>query len=248
MDAEEFQAVRVGDLVTGTVSAVTGAGVSVDLDGPAGEIGPLDLSWRTFSRASIEVGERISAEVIAVDEAAGRVRLSRAATEDPELWAFLKGLVPGQRLSGTVAAIERFGVFVDLDEGPKHPVFPGVGFLTMPELSWRRFADAAEIVTVGERVTCEFLAFDTTNGEARLSLRALRPDPFREFAREVAVGQVLRGSVTKVVPFGLFVRVADGIEGLIHGAGQAVRVGDEVTVAIVAIDPARRRVALRRCG
>ncbi|WP_235995422.1 S1 RNA-binding domain-containing protein [Nonomuraea montanisoli] len=78
-------------------------------------------------------------------------------------------------MSGIVAAIESFGVFVALDDGPKHPVFPGVGFITMPELSWRSFEDPSEIVSMGERITCEVLTFDTTNGEARLSLRATQP-------------------------------------------------------------------------
>lgn len=85
------------------------------------------------------VGQRITAEVIAVDLDAGRVRLSMAATENPD---------------GTVAAIERFGVFVALDEGPDHPVHPGVGFITYPELSLRRFEAASEVVELGQRVSC----------------------------------------------------------------------------------------------
>ncbi|GAA4192758.1 hypothetical protein GCM10022252_34660 [Streptosporangium oxazolinicum] len=177
-------------------------------------------------------------------------------TENPRLWAYLKSLRPRQRLSGTVAAIERFGVFVDLDDGPDHPVFPGVGFITMTELSWHRFEDPSEVVSVGEHVTCEVLVLDTHNGEARLSLRATQPDPFQQFARRVHVGQMLHGPVTKVVPFGAFVRVADGIEGLIHlsdptapppeVSGDAVQVGDEVTVIIIEIDTLRRRLVLSR--
>jgi small subunit ribosomal protein S1 len=115
-----------------------------------------------------------------------------------------------------VAAIERFGVFVAVDEGPEHPVYPGVGFITYPELSWRRFETASDVVEVGQRVSCEFLQFDTWNGEARLSLRAMQPDPFVVFVDGVVVGQRLSGRVTKLVPFGVFVEVADGIEGLVH--------------------------------
>jgi hypothetical protein len=100
-----------------------------------------------------------------------------------------------------VAAIEPFGVFVALDEGPAHPLFPGVGFITYPELDWQRFDEASVIVQVGQRVTCGFLQFDTRNLEARLSLRAMQPDPFQEFADSVAVGQELRGGVIKLVPF-----------------------------------------------
>lgn len=129
-------------------------------------------------------------------------RLSMAAAENPELWAFLGSLQYGEVLCGTVAAIERFGVFVALDDGPEHPAYPGVGFITIPELSWRRFEAASDVVRVGQRVACEFLQFDTWNGEARLSLRAMQPNPFQAVADGLAVGRILRGWVTKLVPFG----------------------------------------------
>lgn len=258
-----METVNVGDTLTGTVAEVTRSGAALSLDEFAGDsvgfIGSLDFSWRFLRRSTDEVlrvGARVSAEVIAVDPSRRQILLSHSATENPQLWAFLKALHPGQRLSGTVATIERFGVFVDLDDGPKHPAFPGVGFITLPELSWRRFEDPSEIVSAGQRVACEFLAFDTTNGEARLSLRATQPDPFQHFAHAFQVGQILHGSVTMLVPFGAFVRVADGIEGLIHLSAlsatpietpdQAVQIGDEVTVAITEIDLARRRLGLSR--
>ncbi|MDX3510660.1 S1 RNA-binding domain-containing protein [Streptomyces caniscabiei] len=159
-------------------------------------------------------------------------------------------------LGGTVAAVERFGVFVALDDGPEHPLFPGVGFITVPELSWRRIGDVSEVVRVGQRVDCEFLQFDTWNGEARLSLRALQPDPLQGFADRVGVGRRLSGRVTKVVPFGVFVEVGEGIEGLVHlseltvepveSPDGVVRVGDEMTVVVTEVDRVRRRVALSR--
>ncbi|MEU7607115.1 S1 RNA-binding domain-containing protein [Streptomyces sp. NPDC041003] len=174
--------------------------------------------------------------------------------ENPELWSFLDRLQPGEVLAGTVAAIEPFGVFVALDEGPGHPLFPGVGFIGIPELSWLRFEEASDVVEVGQRVACEFLQFDTWNGEARLSLRAMQPDPFQAFADRVAAGQVLDGKVTKLVPFGVFVQVADGIEGLLHlreFAGEpvgspedVVQVGDPIRVVVTETDRVRRRVSL----
>ncbi|MGY5128737.1 S1 RNA-binding domain-containing protein [Streptomyces nigrescens] len=178
------------------------------------------------------------------------------SSENPELWAFLESLHCGELLSGTVTAIERFGVFVALDDGPAHPFFPGVGFLTIPELSWRRIAAASDVVEVGQRVSCAFLQFDTWNMEARLSLRATQPDPFQAFADSTAVGRMLHGRVTKLVPIGVFVEVADGIEGLIPlreltrppGAApdEVVQVGDEITVVVTEIDQERRRLALSR--
>jgi small subunit ribosomal protein S1 len=175
--------------------------------------------------------------------------------ENPELWAFLGSLREGQLLSGTVAAIEPFGVFVALDEGPPHPRFPGVGFLTLPELSWRRLDEASQAVRVGQRVTCVFLRFDTWNGEARLSLRGARPDPFQAFAGRVGVGQELTARVVERLPFGILVEVADGIEGVVHVSELApdrpdperdFSVGDEITVVVTGVDRQRRTVALSR--
>ncbi|MFC8343150.1 S1 RNA-binding domain-containing protein [Streptomyces sp. NPDC057280] len=177
-------------------------------------------------------------------------------SENPELWTFLESLHLGEFLSGTVAAIEPFGVFVALDDGPAHPVFPGVGFISVAELSWQRFETASDVVRVGQRVSCEFLQFDTWNLEARLSLKAAQPDPFQRFADAVAVGQKLSGQVTKLIPFGAFVEVADGLEGLVHlrelawtpveTPSDVVRVGDEVTVVVTEIDRERRRISLSR--
>ncbi|WP_327586685.1 S1 RNA-binding domain-containing protein [Nonomuraea sp. NBC_00507] len=257
---EILRAVRLGDLVSGTIREAGRLGASVRLDGRLGlvpaDIGPLDVSWCRQPDEAIQVGQRVTAEVIAVDPDQARIRLSLAATENPELWAFLKGLRPGEVLSGVVADVQRFGVFVALDDGPPHPVYPGVGFLTIPELSWRRFDNAYEVIDVGQRVVCSVLCFDTTNGEARLSLRALAPDPFQKFADTAVEGQELTGTVTKLVPFGAFVKVAEGAEGLVHldelasipveTPDQVVQVGDRVKVAIIGLDRSRRRLLLSR--
>ncbi|MFJ8210598.1 S1 RNA-binding domain-containing protein [Streptomyces sp. NPDC096033] len=172
----------------------------------------------------------------------------------PELREFLSSLKPGERLSGSVASIESFGVFVALDDGPAHPVYPGVGFISYAELAWQRFDTGGEILQVGERILCEFLQFDTWLGEARLSLKATQPDPFQMFADATEPGQRLPGTVTKLVPFGAFVHVARGIEGLVHVSEIAwtpvedpsgiVQLGDEITVVVTAVDRSRRRLSL----
>jgi small subunit ribosomal protein S1 len=168
-DEQEFLAtLKIGDIVEGTV---TGPASEVTLDGfPERPLGEALFAWRRLA-----IGERITAEVIRVDLNQGRVLLRTAALEYPELWAFLAARRPGEVLSGTVAAIKPFGVFIALDDGPPHPIFPGVGFVAYPELSWRHFEAATDVVQVGQRVSGKFLAFDTHNGEARMSLKALRP-------------------------------------------------------------------------
>jgi ribosomal protein S1 len=249
----DLASIEVGELCSGTVTAVSQSGqLEVALDGfsglRSGVIGPLDQGWPRPARGELKPGDRVTAGVIAVDADQGRVRLSIAAARNRELWSFLSGLLLGEVVSGTVAAVESFGVFVALDDGPRHPAFPGVGFITIPELSWRRFDSTEDIVQVGQRVSCKFLQFDTSNGEAR-PLRALQPDPVRALLDEASVGQGLRGTITKLVPFGVFVRIADGVEGLVHVQGLAVPVealqaGDAITVAVTGIDRERRQLTL----
>ncbi|CAM5676307.1 hypothetical protein GCM10010329_41550 [Streptomyces spiroverticillatus] len=176
-------------------------------------------------------------------------------SESPELWAFLETLHRGDILSGTVAAIEQFGVFVALDDGPAHPLFPGVGFIEVPELSWRHIDAITDVVRVGQRVSCEVLQFDTYNAEARLSLKAMEPDPLRAFA-DRTVGQEIRGTVEETVPIGVFVELGDGFVGLVPSREidgrpavspvEDLEAGEEITVVVTEIDLPTRRMFLSR--
>jgi hypothetical protein len=118
-----LELVQVGDLYSGTVTAVTRSGeLEIALDGfpgpSSGVVGPLDRGWPRLAGGEVEAGSRITAGVIAVDADRGRVRLPVAAARNRELWVFLSGLRHGEVLTGSVAAIEQFGVFVALDDGP----------------------------------------------------------------------------------------------------------------------------------
>jgi predicted RNA-binding protein with RPS1 domain len=157
-----------------------------------------------------------------------------------------RGMERGQVLRGVVKGIERFGVFVGLDGGVE-------GFVDIIEISWRRFSSPHEVVRVGQEISAEVLAFDLDREQVRLSIKALEPDPLAEFARD-GIGRMVRGRVTLVVPFGVFVEVTDGIDGLVHKdalAGPfpaaAPEAGDELTVEVVGINVILRRVALRPC-
>jgi ribosomal protein S1 len=242
--ADFLATIRVGDIVDGTLTDIDRHWWGVILDGcptrPLGFLSPSDMSWQ--KRPEFAAGQRIVAEVISVDLDEEQVRLSTAATENPELWAFLKARRRGEILSGTVASIRPFGVFVALDDGPPHPIFDGVGFVTCPELTWRHYEDVNDVVQVGQRVSGEFLQFDIWNGEARLSLRALQPDPYA--TTDLAAGQEIRGTVTKVVPSGVSVRLIGDITGFLHTNEIDVAAGDEITVVVTEVDRVRHRTSL----
>ncbi|MFI9723802.1 S1 RNA-binding domain-containing protein [Streptomyces sp. NPDC052396] len=173
-----------------------------------------------------------------------RARWQTEPTPSDRNWAFLKTLRRGQVVTGTVTSIASFGVtFVDIG-----------GFTAMiniPELSWRPINHPSDVVSVGQAITAEVLDVDMVQERVPLSLRAVQENPWPQVAQRI--GQVVTGPVTKVVPFGVFVRIEgreDGFEGLVHtseldeSTGGVVEVGDALTVKIVDVDLARRRIAL----
>jgi small subunit ribosomal protein S1 len=196
------------------------------------------------------VGKTLEAKIIELDKNRNNVVLSRRAwleqTQSEVRSDFLNKLAKGQVRNGVVSSIVNFGAFVDLG---------GVdGLVHVSELSWKHIDHPSEVVEVGQEVTVEVLDIDLDRERVSLSLKATQEDPWRQFARTHAIGQVVPGKVTKLVPFGAFVRVQDGIEGLVHISElaerhveipeQVVQVGDELLVKVIDIDLERRRISL----
>jgi small subunit ribosomal protein S1 len=196
------------------------------------------------------VGRELEAKIIELDKNRNNVVLSRRAwleqTQSEVRSEFLSQLAKGQIRKGVVSSIVNFGAFVDLG---------GVdGLVHVSELSWKHIDHPSEVVEVGQEVTVEVLDVDLDRERVSLSLKATQEDPWRQFARTHAIGQVVPGRVTKLVPFGAFVRVDEGIEGLVHISElaerhveipeQVVNVGDEILVKVIDIDLDRRRISL----
>jgi small subunit ribosomal protein S1 len=155
--------------------------------------------------------------------------------------AFLQSLRRGQTITGTVTQIATFGVtFVDIGGY--------TAMINIPELSWRPIGHPSDAVTVGQTITTEILDVDLSRERVSLSLKALQRDPLIDLKRQT--GRIVVGPVTKVVPFGAFVRIEDrpdGFEGLVPEAAPAdcaLDVGDVLTVKIVDVDLIRRRIEL----
>jgi small subunit ribosomal protein S1 len=260
-----LNSVQPGEARMGTVAGFDGLEVIVDLKGaprshPAvGRVVRHELSWRRAEDPAeiVSVGQAIEVEVIGVDRRRGCVLLSAKACEDQALRAFLVGIRHGAIMTGTVADVRNFGVFVNLDGEPADNITGdnGTGFIPVPELSWSPIDHASDVVKVGQRVRVVVLDADTRQGQVSVSLKALQQDPLIRFADHV--GEVVAGPVTKIVPFGVFVRVAEGIEGLLHlsdlsdlsdqpieSPDEIVQVGQAITVKIAEVDLQRRRVRL----
>lgn len=221
----------------------------------------LDIGLRGFLPASLVemrrvrdlqpyVGKNLEAKIIELDKNRNNVVLSRRAwleqTQSEVRQTFLTQLQKGQIRSGVVSSIVNFGAFVDLG---------GVdGLVHVSELSWKHIDHPSEVVEVGTEVTVEVLDVDMDRERVSLSLKATQEDPWQHFARTHQLNQVVPGKVTKLVPFGAFVRVDEGIEGLVHISElaerhielpeQIVQVGDELFVKVIDIDLERRRISL----
>jgi small subunit ribosomal protein S1 len=235
--------------VTGTVIEVVKGGLILDI-GLRGFLPASLVEMRRVRDLQPYIGQEIEAKIIELDKQRNNVVLSRRAwleqTQSEVRSEFLYQLQKGQVRKGVVSSIVNFGAFVDLG---------GVdGLVHVSELSWKHIDHPGEVVTVGDEVTVEVLDVDLDRERVSLSLKATQEDPWRVFARTHAIGQIVPGKVTKLVPFGAFVRVEEGIEGLVHISelaerhvevpDQIVTVGQELMVKVIDIDLERRRISL----
>lgn len=221
----------------------------------------LDIGLRGFCPASLVdlrkvkdldgyVGQILECKIIELDRNRNNVVLSRKAyleeSQREQRTAFLESLQPGERRKGVVSSVVHFGVFVDIGGMD--------GLVHVSEISWRRVDHPSEVVNVGDEVEVEVLDVDKESQKISLSMKACQEDPWEVFAREHDKGAIVDGRVTKIVPYGAFIEVADGIEGLAHISEmahyhvqqpqQVVSVGEAVKVKVVDVDLTRRRVSL----
>jgi small subunit ribosomal protein S1 len=237
------------EVVEGTVIEVVKGGLILDI-GLRGFLPASLVEMRRVRDLQPYVGRSLEAKIIELDKNRNNVVLSRRAwleqTQSEVRTEFLNKLAKGQVRSGVVSSIVNFGAFVDLG---------GVdGLVHVSELSWKHIDHPSEVVEVGQEVTVEVLDVDLERERVSLSLKATQEDPWRQFARTHQIGQVVPGRVTKLVPFGSFVRVEEGIEGLVHISElaerhveipeQVVQVGQEIMVKVIDIDLERRRISL----
>lgn len=196
------------------------------------------------------VGRTLKLKVIEVDRNRNRLILSeKAALRECRQAAkqkLIEQLQVGEVRRGVVTSICEFGAFVDLGGAD--------GLIHLSELSWERVNHPSEVVQVGQEVEVYVLEVDYERQRIGLSIRQLQTEPWEKAIASLCVGQIVQGTITKVMPFGAFARIADCLEGLIHISElsdgrvnhprEVVKEGDVVSVKIVRIDPQQRRIGL----
>jgi small subunit ribosomal protein S1 len=242
-------AAESGEPVSGTVIEVVKGGLIIDL-GVRGFLPASLVDIRRVPNLDEYMGQAIECKVIELNRSRNNVVLSRRAVleeqrkEDRE--RILDRLQPGQVVEGTISNIVDFGAFVDLD---------GIdGLIHISELSWSHVNHPSEILGIGDKVTVKVLDIDRDRQRISLGLKQTQEDPWQRVVDTYNIGDELEGTVTKVVAFGAFVEILDGVEGLVHiselaqhhveNPREIIQPGDQVRVKILEIESERRRLSL----
>ena len=242
-------AAESGEPVEGAVIEVVKGGLIIDL-GVRGFLPASLVDIRRVPNLDEYMGQTIECKVIELNRSRNNVVLSRRAVleeqrkEDRE--RILDRLQPGQVVEGTISNIVDFGAFVDLD---------GIdGLIHISELSWSHVNHPSEILSIGDTVSVKVLDIDRQRQRISLGLKQTQEDPWQRVVDTYNIGDELEGNVTKVVTFGAFVEILDGVEGLVHiselaqhhveNPREIIQPGDPVRVKILEIDSERRRLSL----
>ncbi len=242
-------AAQSGEPVEGSVIEVVKGGLIIDL-GVRGFLPASLVDIRRVPNLDEYMGTQIECKVIELNRSRNNVVLSRRAVleeqrkEDRE--RILDRLQPGQVVEGVISNIVDFGAFVDLD---------GIdGLIHISELSWSHVNHPSEILNIGDTVSVKVLDIDRQRQRISLGLKQTQEDPWQRVVDTYNIGDELEGTVTKVVTFGAFVEILDGVEGLVHiselaqhhveNPREIIQPGDPVRVKILEIDSERRRLSL----
>src|SRR5919107_413623 len=242
-------AAESGEPVEGTVIEVVKGGLIIDL-GVRGFLPASLVDIRRVQNLDEFLGQTIECKVIELNRPRNNDVLSRRAELEEERkevrQQILDRLQPGQVVEGAISNIVDFGAFVDLD---------GIdGLIHISELSWSHVNHPSEILSIGDTVQVKVLDIDRDRQRISLGLKQTQEDPWQRVVDTYRVGDELEGTVTKVVAFGAFVEILEGVEGLVHiselaahhveNPREVVAPGDDVRVKILEIDSERRRLSL----
>lgn len=246
---ELFSRLNVGDVVEGEIKSIVDFGLFVDIGGFEGLVHRTEISWKDLPAPpnTYEVGDRVNVKILDVNRERQRVSLSIKQTR-PDPWEGISRRYPvGQKFTGEVVAITDFGAFVRMEEDVE-------GLVHVSELSWGFPEDPREIVQEGDEVMVVVLDVDEENRRISLSMRRAQPDPWADIEEKYPEGSVVTGKVTKLLDFGAFVELEEGVEALLHISemswervnhpSEAVEEGDEITVKVIKSDASRRKIRL----
>ncbi len=245
----------VGTTHMGEVVNVMNYGAFVKLEpGIEGLVHISEMSWvKRVNHPSelVNIGDEIPVSVLGIDKSGEQMSLGMKQTQDNP-WDKVEGKYPiGSEISGKVRNLTNYGAFIELEEGID-------GLLHVSDMSWtRKISHPNEVLEKGQELNCRILAVDTDRRRIALGLKQMSDDPWNtDIPNRYTPGQVIKGKVTKITNFGVFIGLEDGLEGLLHISELAehkvenpediVKVGDELEVKVLRVDTEDRKIGLSR--
>jgi len=227
-------------------------GLIVNVRNIQGFIPSSQFSRALIGRVANLMGQTVKVKVIEVNREKNRLILSERAVSEAEMLAAQKGVLDtvkvGDIFEGKVTAVMPFGLFVKIDFGEDKKATFLEGLIHISEISWERVEDVSKFGRVGGQVKVKVLAVDDKSGKLNLSMKQLTPDPWAKIGEKYPKDKPIKGMVSRITPFGVFVFLEPGIEGLVHiskiPAGVTPGVGDQLNCFIDSIDPENRRMSL----
>jgi len=246
------QTYAINNRVSGKVVNITNYGAFIELEeGVEGLIHISEMSWtKKVKHPSqlISIGDVVEAVVLDVDVARKRISLGLKQLE-PNPWSVIEERYPvGTVVEGKIKNITDFGIFIGLDEGID-------GLVHISDISWiQKIKHPAEMYKKSDMVKAVVLSIDKENERFSLGIKQLEPDPWEEVPKKYRRGQVVKGMITNITDFGIFLEIEEGIEGLVHVSEIAedkaqnlkefAQVGEPLEVLIISIDKRNRKIGL----
>lgn len=248
-------ALREGDTVTGTVRTLMPYGAFVDIGGVDGLLHISDISYSRVAKPEdvLSVGQELQLRILKIDPQTKKISLGLKQLQPAPWETAPERYVPGQRVTGTVSRVTDFGAFIELEPGVE-------GMIHISEMSWaKKVRHPSDLLKQGDRVDAVVLSVKSPTGSEAgriaLGLKQALADPWLDAQRRFPVGSQVEGPVTKLMNFGAFVEVAEGIEGLVHISeivtdrrlnhpGDVLRAGQRVKAIVLGVDPDKRQMKL----
>ena len=240
-----------GQVLEGVVKNITSYGVFVDLGGVDGLIHITDLSWSRINHPNeiVELDQKLNVVILDFDDDKSRIQLGLKQLQKHPWEALDPDLKVGDKVKGKVTIIADYGAFIE--------VSPGVeGLIHVSEMSWStHLRSAQDFVNVGDEIEAVILTLDREERKMSLGIKQLHPDPWTDITKKYPVGSRHKGIVRNYTNFGVFVELEEGIDGLIYISdlswtkkikhpSEFVKVGDEIEVEVLELDPEARKLNL----
>jgi small subunit ribosomal protein S1 len=246
-----IESLEKGQILEGSVKAITDFGVFVDLGGVDGLVHITDLSWGRINHPSeiVKLDQTINVVVLDFDQEKKRISLGFKQLQ-PHPWENIQSKYPvGTKVTGKVVSLADYGAFVEIEKGIE-------GLIHISEMSWtQHIKHPSQVVSMGQMVDAVILSLDKDAKKLSLGIKQLEPDPWLTLMQKYPVGSRHKGIVRNLTNFGVFVELEQGVDGLVHISdlswtkkvrhpGEIVKKGDEIEVVILGVDVDQRRISL----